>query len=45
MADTVIRLVEGFRDDYRPGVRTWDAFALLLIISEDVRKYIRPGAK
>jgi DNA-binding transcriptional ArsR family regulator len=32
MADTVIRLMEGFRDDSLPGVRTWDAFVLLLII-------------
>jgi hypothetical protein len=32
MAETIIRLMEGFRDDYLPGMRTWDAFALLLII-------------
>jgi DNA-binding IclR family transcriptional regulator len=32
MAEMGIRLMEGFRDDYLPGMRTWDAFALLLII-------------
>lgn len=32
MAETVIRLMESLRDDYLPGMRTWDAFALLLII-------------
>ena len=32
MAATIIRLMEGFRDDYLPGLRTWDAFAPLLIL-------------
>ena len=32
MAETVIQMVEGFRRDYMPNVRTWDAFALLLLL-------------
>jgi hypothetical protein len=32
MAATIIRLMEGFRDDYLPGMKTWDAFAPLLIL-------------
>jgi hypothetical protein len=31
-AATIIRFMEGFRDDYLPGLRTWDAFAPLLIL-------------
>jgi hypothetical protein len=32
LADTVVRLVEEFRDDYIPGSKTWEAFELLLIL-------------
>jgi len=32
MAETCIRLIEAIRDDYMPGVRTWDALALLIIL-------------
>jgi biotin operon repressor len=32
MAQTVVRLVEGFRADYMPQVKPWDTFALLFIL-------------
>jgi hypothetical protein len=32
LADTVVRLTEEFRDDYVPGAKTWEAFAMLLIL-------------
>jgi hypothetical protein len=32
LTESIIRLVESLRDSYLPGIRTWDAFALLLIL-------------
>jgi hypothetical protein len=32
LADTVVRLTEAFRADYVPDAKTWEAFALLLIL-------------
>jgi len=32
LADTVVRLVEEFREDYVPEAKTWEAFELLLIL-------------
>jgi DNA-binding IclR family transcriptional regulator len=32
LADSVIRLLETFRDDLFPGVATWESFALFLIL-------------
>jgi hypothetical protein len=32
LADTVVRLTEEFRADYAPSAKTWEAFALLLIL-------------
>jgi hypothetical protein len=32
LADTVVRLVEEFREDYIPGAKAWEAFELLLIL-------------
>jgi DNA-binding IclR family transcriptional regulator len=34
MATLGIKLIEGFRDDYMPREKLWDAFALLLILNK-----------
>jgi len=46
MAETVVRLTEGFRTDYMPHVRTWDAFTLLLILRKMIEQQMsrRPSS-
>ena len=36
MAETVVRLCEGFRADYTPHLLLWDAFTLLVILRKMV---------
>jgi biotin operon repressor len=40
MADTVVRLCEGFRADYMPSMKTWEAFVLLLILRKMLDQHV-----
>jgi hypothetical protein len=41
LADTVVRLTEEFRADYVPRAKTWEAFALLLILRRMLDVHLR----
>jgi hypothetical protein len=41
LAETVVTLTEGFRRDCMPKVRTWEAFAMLLILRKMLEVHIR----
>jgi hypothetical protein len=41
LADTVVRLVEEFREDYLPNAKTWEAFELLLILRRMIEVHQR----
>src|SRR5262245_39010729 len=44
MAETVVTLMEGFRKDYMPNVRPWQAFVLLLILRKMLDMHMRGRA-